>query len=238
MKPKKCDVYMKKKLLSILLPLFLLLSCSLAGQIRVSILGDSYSTFYGHVRPSTNLSWYGVPDEPKENDVRNVEQTWWSILTRGDAYRLEVNNSYSGSTICCTGYDGADYSDRAFIARTLNLGDPEVIIIFGGTNDSWAKAPVGDDRFSGWDKRSLYSFRPAFSFLLHSLTRLYPSARLYNVTNTELSPEITTAMDEICHHYGVTNIRLHDIDKQWGHPSVAGMESIARQILSALRAGE
>ena len=215
MKPKKCDVHMKKKLLSILLPLFLLLPCSLAGQTRVSILGDSYSTFYEHVRPSTNLSWYGVPDEPKENDVRNVEQTWWSILTRGDAYRLEVNNSYSGSTICCTGYDGADYSDRAFIARTLNLGDPEVIIIFGSTND-----------------------RPAFSFLLHSLTRLYPSARLYNVTNTELSTEITTAMDEICHHYGVTNIRLHDIDKQWGHPSVAGMESIARQILSALRADD
>ena len=202
---------MKKKLLSILLPLFLLLPCSLAGQTRVSILGDSYSTFYGHIRPSTNLSWYGVPDEPKENDVRNVEQTWWSILTRGGAYRLEVNNSYSGSTICC---------------------------IFGGTNDSWAKAPVGDDRFSGWDKRSLYSFRPAFSFLLHSLTRLYPSARLYNVTNTELSTEITTAMDEICHHYGVTNIRLHDIDKQWGHPSVAGMESIAQQILSALRSAD
>ena len=46
------------------------------------------------------------------------------------------------------------------------------------------------------------------------------------------------AMDDICRHYGVTNIRLHDIDKQWGHPSVAGMESIARQVREALQTGE
>ena len=231
-------MYMKKKLLFSLLLILAALPCHLSGQTRLSILGDSYSTFYGHIQPSANLAWYGVPGEPKENDVSRVEQTWWSILAREGNYLLEVNNSYSGSTICCTGYEGADYSDRAFVTRTLNLGNPEVIIIFGGTNDSWAKAPVGNDRFSEWDKQSLYSFRPAFSYLLHSLVRLYPSARLYNVTNTELSPEITTAMDEICRHYSVPNIRLHDIDKQWSHPSVAGMESIARQILSALRADE
>ena len=231
-------MYMKKKLLFSLLLILAALPCHLSGQTRLSILGDSYSTFYGYIQPSANLAWYGVPGEPKENDVSRVEQTWWSILAREGNYLLEVNNSYSGSTICCTGYEGADYSDRAFVTRTLNLGNPEVIIIFGGTNDSWAKAPVGNDRFSEWDKQSLYSFRPAFSYLLHSLVRLYPSARLYNVTNTELSPEITTAMDEICRHYGVPNIRLHDIDKQWGHPSVAGMESIARQILSALRVDE
>lgn len=229
---------MKLKLFPLFFCALAVLPCVLCGQVRVSILGDSYSTYYGHVEPSTNLSWYGVPGETKENDVRSVEQTWWSVLTRDGDYRLEVNNSYSGSTVCCTGYNGADYSDRAFITRTFNLGHPEVIIVFGGTNDSWAGAPVGDDRFSGWDKASLYAFRPAFSFLLHSLRSLYPEARLYNVTNTGLSADVTCAMDDICRHYGVTNIRLHDIDKQWGHPSVAGMESIARQVRAALQTGE
>ena len=64
----------------------------------------------------------------------------------------------------------------------------------------------------------------------------YPHARIYNITNTELSDPVTQSMDRICRHYGVTNIRLHDIDKQWGHPSVKGMESICRQVGDVLSA--
>ena len=41
-------------------------------------------------------------------------------------------------------------------------------------------------------------------------------------------------MDEICRHYGIENIRLHDIDKQWGHPSVQGMQSIDVSVLGSL----
>ena len=41
---------------------------------------------------------------------------------------------------------------------------------------------------------------------------------------------VTDSMDEICRHYGIENIRLHDIDKQWGHPSVQGMQSIDAQV--------
>ena len=49
-------------------------------------------------------------------------------------------NSYSGSTICNTGYRDEDYSDRSFINRTTLLGNPDIILICGGTNDSWANA--------------------------------------------------------------------------------------------------
>jgi putative uncharacterized protein (fragment) len=41
-------------------------------------------------------------------------------------------------------------------------------------------------------------------------------------------------MDEICRHYGVTNIHLRDIDKQWGHPSIKGMKSICEQVCKVL----
>ena len=47
---------------------------------------------------------------------------------------------------------------------------------------------------------------------------------------------VEETFDRICRHYGVTNIRLHDIDKQWGHPSVKGMESICRQVGDVLSA--
>ena len=40
-------------------------------------------------------------------------------------------------------------------------------------------------------------------------------------------------MDEICRHYEIKNIRLHDIEKQLGHPSVKGMRSISEQVWTA-----
>ena len=47
---------------SSLVVFFLLLVCTVGAQQKVSILGDSYSTFYGYVEPDTNLCWYGVAD--------------------------------------------------------------------------------------------------------------------------------------------------------------------------------
>lgn len=203
---------------------------------RISVLGDSYSTYGGYVSPSTNLCWYNGTDggTNKQNDVSRVEETWWHLLTSLPEYRLEVNNSYSGSTVCHTGYKGADYSDRAFITRVHHLGHPDIILVFGGTNDSWAGSPIGSYRHFGWSRTELFAFRPAFCYLLHQLRELYPTARIYNITNSELSDDITNSMEEICRHYGVPNIRLHDIDKQWGHPSVKGMRSIFEQVRERL----
>ena len=76
--------------------------------------------------------------------------------------------------------------------------------------------PLAHTNMMAGRKPDLYSFRPAFCYLLASLKQLYPVARIYNITNSELSEEVTDSMDEICRHYGIENIRLHDIDKQWG----------------------
>lgn len=206
------------------------LSSGIFAQDKVSILGDSYSTFYGYVLPDTNLCWYGVPGEKKENDVRHVEETWWHQFIKEHGYKLERNNSYSGATICNTGYDKADFSDRSFVTRMSDLGNPDILFIFGGTNDSWAGSPIGDYKYADWSKTELYSFRPAFCYLLDSLVKHYPNARIYVITNSELSQDITDSINKICHHYRVTNIRLHDIEKQWGHPSVEGMKSICEQV--------
>ena len=220
---------MKRKFLFPVVLLLVAVSGAFA-QKKVSVLGDSYSTFYGCVTPETNICWYGVPGEKKENDVTKVEETWWRLLVEKHGLQLERNNSFSGATICNTGYKQADFSDRSFITRMGNLGNPDVILIFGGTNDSWAGVPIGEFQYEGWTKADLYSFRPAFGYLLATLKQFYPAARIYNLTNTGLSEEVAASMDEICRHYGVTNIRLHDIDKQWGHPSVQGMKSICEQV--------
>lgn len=224
-----------RKTLFLLFLLFLAPLCGVSAQKRVSILGDSYSTFHDYVSPASNLCWYGVPGEKKENDVMRVGETWWHRFIYDHGFLLERNNSYSGSTVCHTGYRQADFSDRSFITRIHNLGNPDLILVFGGTNDSWAGVPLGEYQYADWTKADLCNFRPAFAYLLASLRQLYPLARICNLTNTELSTEITESMATICRHYGIENVRLHDVDKQWGHPSVQGMKAISSQLWEVLR---
>lgn len=199
----------------------------------ISILGDSYSTFKGYVLPDTNYVWY--PQEKAENnDVQDVRQLWWHQMIREHGYRLCQNNSFSGATICHTGYKGDDYSDRSFCTRLRYLGSPDVILVFGGTNDSWAKSPIGDFQYGNWQKSDLYNFRPAMAYLLANLQNYYPGTEVYVIINTELSEEVTSSMKTICDHYNVKYIQLVDIEKQWGHPSQKGMKAIADQVAAAL----
>lgn len=224
---------MKKK--TLLLTALALLALAVQAQKRsVSILGDSYSTFRDFVVPDSNLVWYPT-DSVKHNDVVNVRQTWWYQFINQGNFRLEQNNSYSGATICNTGYRGEDYSDRSYVTRHRFLGSPDIIIVFGGTNDSWAKAPVGEYKYADWTAQDLYRFRPAMACLLSSLQDHYPGTELYVIINSELSEAVTESMRTIADHYGVRWIQLHDIDKQWGHPSQAGMTQIANQLAEVIK---
>lgn len=205
---------------------------------KMSILGDSYSTYGGFVTPDWNFAWYNGADggdKAGKNDVKDAEQTWWRLLAKEMGYTIEKNNSFSGSTVCYTGYGKQDFSDRAFITRMCNLGNPDIIFIFGGTNDSWAKAPVGAYQHEGWTRRDLYAFRPAFCYMIHYLKQNYPNARIINICNSELSAEVTETEAKVCEYYGVTNVQLHDVEKQWGHPSVAGMRAICDQLKEVLK---
>lgn len=199
----------------------------------ISILGDSYSTFKGFVVPDTNFVWY--PQEKVENnDVQDIRQLWWHQLIREHGYRLCQNNSFSGATICHTGYNKEDYSDRSYCTRLWYLGAPDIILVFGGTNDSWAHSPIGDFQYGGWKKSDLYQFRPAMAYLLANLQNRYPGTEVYVIINTELGDDVTSSMKTICDHYNVPYIQLRDIDKQWGHPSQRGMKAIADQVAAAL----
>jgi len=205
-----------------------------AQRKALSILGDSYSTFKDFVVPDTNYVWY-PRDSVQHNDVMNVRQTWWyQFVSRGN-FRLCRNNSFSGATICHTGYNGDDYSDRSFVNRVRYLGSPDVIIVFGGTNDSWAKSPIGEYMYGGWTQQDLYCFRPAMACMLSSLQDHYPGTDIYVVINDILSDEITESMQVVCDHYRVPYILLHDIDKQWGHPSKQGMRQIAEQLATVIK---
>lgn len=201
----------------------------------ISILGDSYSTFQGYLQPDTNAVWYWDNVEAMNTDVHHVRETWWHQFIKKNGYRLCVNNSFSGSTICYSGYktvgpDFTDYSDRAFVTRLDKLGCPDIIFVFGGTNDSWAGSPIGEYKYSGWTREDLFSFRPAMACLLEKMIDRYPNVKIYFLLNDDLRDEIDESVKTICSHYEVDLIELVDIHKINGHPSVKGMRQICEQI--------
>jgi lysophospholipase L1-like esterase len=197
---------------------------------KVSILGDSYSTYKGII-PSNYSTFY--PDA--NNDVTSVDQTWWSLYIKAKGYQLEKNDSWGGTTICGTGYGRMDSSRSNFISRVDSLGNPDIIFVFGGTNDAWANSPVGEYQYSDWTKDDCKNFRPALACLLDMLQKRYPKASIYSILNSELREPINESFREICKHYNVQLIELHDIEKQNGHPSVSGMKSICDQLLEAIK---
>lgn len=227
---------MKKSILSI----FLLLICTLSAQAQakpsVTIFGDSYSTFEGYLTPDTMETWYfDRHDDPRRTDVSSVRQTWWWQVIQRMGWKLEVNNSWSGATICNTGYDDADYTHRSFVTRLNSLGSPDIILLLGATNDSWCGAPIGEYKYADWRRADLYTFRPALAYLLSHLQDRYPTARLYYILNSDLKESINNSVAQICQHYGVPLIRLSGIDKTSGHPNIRGMQQIADQVVAALK---
>ena len=224
---------MKKITLTILA--VLMAGITVAQTKAVSILGDSYSTYEDFVTPATNELWYYAKNSEQKTDVKDVRQTWWHQLIKENGWRLAVNNSYSGATISYTGYDGNDYSPRSFNTRMDNLGQPDIIFIFGATNDSWAGSPIGDFKYEDIKKADLYEFRPALAHMLRWMTDRYVNTEIYFILNTELKDEINTSVKTICAHYGVPVITLTEVDKISGHPSVKGMRQIADQVNSFLK---
>ena len=134
----------------ILSALLMLIAMGANAQCKksVAIFGDSYSTFENYLSCDTNAVWY-FQGKQKKTDVTDVEQTWWHMLLKEKGWKLECNNSFSGSTICYTGYRKEDYQNRSFHNRLRYLGSPDIILVFGATNDCWAKSPIGDYKYSG-----------------------------------------------------------------------------------------
>lgn len=235
-----------KKFLALISAL-LILASSLAGcadQNGLSlgntlIFGDSYSTFKGHI-PDGYPHWY------PGNDVKSAGQTWWKQLISETDSKLLLNSSYSGSTVCHTGYDGNDYSEISFVARTEKLisegyfseNSVDTVIIFGGLNDYWAGSPLGEIKYADFTEDDKYSFFPALSYMLSAIKEASPDTRIIFVVCELLGDELKSGIAEICSHYCVETVEPTGIDLTAGHPSKIGMKKIADDILAYLEGSQ
>ena len=206
------------------------------------VFGDSYSTFERFV-PDGYAVYYSENGRP-ETDVTRVDQTWWhQVITEADL-DIILNNSWSGSTICYTGYNNTDCSKTSsFIHRLHTLvrqgffdkNNINTVFVFGGTNDSWANAPLGTMKNENWEHKDLFFVLPAITYFFKTLRDNLPQAHIYCLINTELKPEISAGMKIACQIYGITEISFETIDKNCGHPTIKGMEDIKNAVLNVLR---
>ena len=210
---------------------------------NIVIFGDSYSTFSGYVPEGYDV--YYKPEGRKETDVTRVEQTWWHRLTPDMGLEIVRNDSWSGTTICHTGYDGDDYSKISFVARLDRLAaegffsqnEIDTVLVFGGTNDSWADSPLGELKEHGQTREDLFCVLPAIGYMGTRLRELLPKARILFIINTELKSEIGEAIRTTAARCGAECVALCDVDKMCGHPTVRGMGEIFEQVKQALLQG-
>ena len=103
-------------------------------QKRVSVIGDSISTFRGIV-PNGYSCHYPTAD----GDLTSLSQTYWWILANDlmlDA-TIERNISYSGSCVVNSSATASNYFAKRFIDQQ-GVGEADIVLIHGGTND-WNK---------------------------------------------------------------------------------------------------
>ena len=116
---------------------------------KISILGDSISTYQGYTTPDG--VFYDLFSVAMA-EMRGVDDTWWMQVIHGLDGQLEVNNSFSSTTVA--GEDqylapvtaaghmmdsfhrSPNYLSGCSDQRTAGLGNPDVILIFMGTNDA------------------------------------------------------------------------------------------------------
>lgn len=193
------------------------------------LFGDSYSTYLGKI-PEGNRCYYGTKRFDGAPVVTSAHKTWWGRLLAYTGANLVQNESFSGSSVCKTGY--SDYDENtSFVARAepyfqngfFAEHEIDTAIVFGGTNDAWSESPLGE--VHGTD---LYEVLPAFR---HLLTRLKAqNLRVICIVNCDLPEALTDGVCAICAEISAECVRLSGIEKVNGHPTERGMEQIFNQI--------
>lgn len=208
------------------------------------IIGDSYSTYRGCI-PEGYAVYYSAEGAGEANPASKMakEETWWMRLLEKTGANLVQNNSWSGATIGYTSYEGRDVSMSAsYIYRYRQLlradffrkNDIDTVFVFGGTNDSWCEAPLGEVKHEGFVEKDFYTVLPAICYLMKTMKEDLGDIRIIFILNCGLKAAIGECMKACGERYGIEVISLAGVEKLGGHPNARGMEQICEQVFAAL----
>lgn len=162
---------------------------------RISILGDSISTYAGYVPTGTGYATYYTGSNC---GVSSVDQTWWKRLIDETGLVLCKNNSVSGS--CMSTGARQDRISGCLPERTGALTDangnsPDYIIVYMGMNDFVNNVEIGTYDGFGNIPSDVTIFRNAYATALLAIMTNYPNAKIFVCTTHHT--EYNTTSQEI-----------------------------------------
>ncbi len=172
----------------------------ICSGFKISILGDSISTYGGGYNP------YGYPvyyrdDRLYDNEMESVDDTWWKQVIDGVGGELCVNNSFSGSLVAGEFESSACSEERCFGLHNETM--PDIIFIYMGTNDRSFGIDVGLD-----SPQDIHRFYGAYRTMLQRIKRNYPSSKV--VCGTLLMGRLKDIMEPHSDRFTAENARYND----------------------------
>ena len=171
--------------------------------LKLSILGDSISTFDGYIPTDYNIFY------PGSGDISTVEKTWWWQVMNSTGMELNANASSSNTTITGDSLDTTGSAPGCSTKRMIDLtpGDdgpaPDILIVFMGTNDFLRSVELGTfTEPSPQDEGVVSNFCDAYELMIQKLNALYPNAEIYFCTLLETN---AGDVDEYPQSYPATN---------------------------------
>ena len=234
---------------------------------KVSILGDSISTLKGYI-PETNRARYVQNESEAINGLINMnfEETWWGNLIEDLNMNLGINDSWAGSRITNTsttntGDIGPDrtISSMKRIENLGNNGTPDVIFLFGGTNDIGNNVDIGifNSEIALDTTSTIYSnFADAYTITIKRIQYLYPNTDIIVLLPMYTSSYYTSenlnkynkVIKEICEYYDLKYIELTECGINTGnlsnylvdgiHPNAMGMQLIKNYVKNQIVNGQ
>lgn len=194
---------------------------------KVSIIGDSIDTF-----DKTGYKIDGYNMYYPHGDVTGVDQTWWMRVINKTHALLEINASWSGSRVTNTASDST-YPD--FYDRVNVVGNPDVVFVTLGTNDSFGNVPLGNYEYDkDVSQLSESEFRPAYIKGIKALKESHPIAEIVCIAE-KMDVAYKESVLAIANHYDAKFIDVSDYIGESPdnalHPGVDGMNQIADWIL-------
>ncbi|MCQ2168842.1 MAG: SGNH/GDSL hydrolase family protein, partial [Bacteroidales bacterium] len=237
----------------------------IAGAKKLSIIGDSISSFEGWL-PEGNKYF---ADYYIGGGLQDWTKTYWGALCTKymvGKLQMEKNISWTGSCVAQDTRTGSSYRP-AFVTRygksnvgatyALNsIGSPDIVIIYGGTNDRYnsgyglsdVNSTPDDAEFDAIFKKSndnlvVTSFVQAYVKLINMVHADCPDAKIINIIGDYVTLEQIASIKKISDHYtfckyvdfsngGSGNPKIGKLNGV--HPNIDGMDYMAKTIFGEL----
>lgn len=213
-------------------------AASASAKLKVGVIGDSISSFSGII-PNGYKAYY-----PKSDcDVDKWTKTYWGILI--NEYwnaELDVNCSWSGGCVAPGVSGKTEGSD--FVTRCTDFVNPDVILLFGGTNDAISSNGVALGDYS-YDLpfgslNTNCRFRDSYIAVIKAIQANYPEAKIIIILGDHVTGDYATSVEEIAKHYEIPYVDFRDdknVTKYSGsHPNYNGMKYMAKKIYEETKA--